>query len=374
MKFSVSKKILLNSIQRTTVRENYSENIIFEWLNLPCIKYCSPDGLLSQEDLFLLCFQFLDYIKQFDNFSDPKLQNKLRCIPYEANNLLDYDKYNGYAWQCDTEKLLLLMALHALTYIANIQPIIISDKPLSETARYRTPDPFEPLINDLGSIMSCEQSIWQPIASGISDSLISDSPFFQQSRRIIQQNAKTKANESHIAEYIKNYLKNPQRLSELIQNEVSNATNDDDNNLNDDNDATDYEQLQQLEQQIQQQKEQIEYLQADLKAYTQHSEGSVKICKGCKSKAAALFSAMFYAGYFQGEDGISGRDDIVGYILKYAFGDPRNNLRPLLSAYINYGGGANLDELKDELRKTIERQLGDALDDLKSIRKEANLT
>lgn len=364
MKFSVSSNTLLNSLQRTTIRENYSDNIIFEWLNFPCIKYCSPDGLLLQEDLFLLCFQFLDYIKQFDNFSDPKLQNKLRCIPYEANNLLDYDKYNGYAWQCDTEKLMILMALYALADLSNMQPFKENNKPIAEAFLHETPDPFQTLLTDLGNIMLRDLDEWEPLAKDVFESFTDESPFFQRSKQIIQQNKPLYAKETHIAEYIKDYLKSPQRLSELIQNEVNNATDDDDNldelnddyelnELNDDNDAPDYEQQQQQLQQLQQLLQEKDNELTELRKLVNEEpaeEVGIKINSTYKCKIVVLLSAMHKARYFQGI-GKTDRDNVLIYILKHGFGYSSKCISQTISQYKQNGG--NLDKIKFELSEAL---------------------
>lgn len=354
MKETIDFNILANGLNESAIRENYKDHVVFKWLNLPCLRFCSPNGVLTQEKLFYCCFQVLDFVKQFGDASRCVIRDELECTPFKIKRFFDLSKYNGDKMQCDKEKVLLITALEIL-----LRPITLCPWEEDGPTIYKDEFLYQALADNEQDMLLSNRDEWRNTSSYIDYCLTDGSHFYQ----FEVNSPNTGRSETHIVDFLPQYLISKQYISQEIENLPHKTTPENNNELN-----GDPEQIQQLKLQIQQQKEQIESLQTELQAYKQHPEGSVKICKGCKSKAAALFSAMFYAGYFQGEDGISGRDDIVGYILKYAFGDTRNNLRPLLSAYINFGGGSDFEALKKQLRKTIERQLDDALEDLKGIK------
>ena len=355
MKETIDFNILANGLNESAIRENYKDHVVFKWLNLPCLRFCSPNGVLTQEKLFYCCFQVLDFVKQFGDASHCVIRDELECTPFKIKRFFDLSKYNGDKMQCDKDKVLLITALEILLRS-------ISFYPWEENTPtfYKDDLLYQALADNEQDMLLSNRDEWGNTSSYIDYCLTTDSRLYQ----LNINNPRLDLYESTIVDFLHQYLISQQYISQEIENLPPNTTPENNNEIN-----GDPEQIQQLKQQIQQQKELIESLQTELQAYKQHPEGAVKIKDRCKSKTVALLSAMYYAGYFQGENGITDRDGAVGYILKYGFGDPNNKIRSLLSIFTNSGGGGDFEALKNQLRKTIERQLDDALEDLKSIRK-----
>ncbi len=101
----------------------------------------------------------------------------------------------------------------------------------------------------------------------------------------------------------------------------------------------------QLKQKLAELQEQNQQLHQNLLSYAH----SVRIANGMKSKAATIFSAMFYANYFECDNNLN-KNECVAAILQRIFNDSSNSIPQLVSSYLEKG---TLDQLKQELIDTL---------------------
>ncbi|MCI5681294.1 MAG: hypothetical protein MR293_04905, partial [Bacteroidales bacterium] len=101
----------------------------------------------------------------------------------------------------------------------------------------------------------------------------------------------------------------------------------------------------QLKQKLAELQEQNQQLHQNLLSYAH----SVRIANGKKSKAATIFSAMFYANYFECDNNLN-KNECVAAILQRIFNDSSNSIPQLVSSYLEKG---TLDQLKQELIDTL---------------------
>ena len=234
------------------------------------------------------------------------------------------------------------------------------------------------LLNDTNHIIPKDISTqwYKERGNDITAALTQDSPIYKRSSAIIASTDCCEIDELNLIDYIQGYMVSPQKISEEIATHKENCPTKDcpttqiivqktENNK-------EIEQLQAriktLEESLQQKDEEIAVLREEIETFSNKpTEGSIQIESKCKTKVAAILSAMFYAHYFHGEGGISDRNEVLTHILKYGFNYPTKSISQLLCPYVHIGG--NLEDLKDDLQKTIELQLNDALKDLYYIQK-----
>ncbi len=336
---------MANLAERQSIKDNYQDNIVYQWLKLSYDDNYSHNSLLTLEDLFFLSFQFLDYLKQYEDFSDCLLLNDLQCIPYEINKLLDHNPED--VRQCVTDNLLAFQTLHIL-----LTMIELPNEDLLEHSLVKNTDCF--------FTQQILPEWYTSVYERIEDTLTMDSQVYKHSSDIMSKEDYDTATKTHLIDYIQGYFASPQRISEEIATGKPNST------LSINNNEQDSPQLQQLKDELQKKDNEIAELKEKLNTFSQSSKGYVQINSKCKSKITAILSAMFYANYFHGID-ISGRDPLVGHILKYGFHYPQSSISQLLSQYMNSGTG-NLEDLKKELRESLEN----ALKDLTQIQNKKN--
>ena len=350
-------------IQENLICEKHCDNIVYRWLKRPCVMYCSRNGILTRENLFYICFQFLDTLKSSDP-SDCIFQDELLCIPYAIERVFAPHHYLDDLRQCGRDRFLTVLTLFTLMRLTGIPQS-------NQLAQY--------LVNDMGILIPNNlHGRWDSdIYDDIMELLTDSSPIYQQSRTNIHDPDTSRKDSPSLIEYIQEYMKSPRHISEEIAAQIAQRSEDtspatQQSPIPESPDAQQLKALeaavQQKDEELQQKDEEIAALKQELDAFLHPAEGYVQIASKCKSKVTALLTAMFYAGYFRGENGLSDRNQVVGYILRYGFHYSTNSIPQLLSAYMTTGSG-DLDKLKDELREALLSLFKDALDDLKEIQR-----
>lgn len=363
-----SMDVVSKGIQKNLIQQEYKENIVFRWLKRPCLMYCRDSKVLSQENLFYICFQFLDTLKQCNDLTDCQVQSEMQCIPYEVERIFDQSKYAGNTYQCMSDRLLVILTLYRLLCMIDC---MLDEPQVGVLAKY--------LLNDTNHIIPKDISTqwYKERGNDITAALTQDSPIYKRSSAIIASTDCCEIDELNLIDYIQGYMVSPQKISEEIATHKENCPTKDcpttqiivqktENNK-------EIEQLQAciktLEESLQKKDEEIAVLREEIETFSNKpTEGYIQIESKCKTKVAAILSAMFYAHYFHGVGDISDRNEVVTHILKYGFNYPTKSVSQLLWQY-TYNKG-NIENLKDELRSIIEMQLEDTLKDLVQIQKD----
>ena len=361
-----SLNVLSNAVQKSFIQQEYKENIVFQWLKRPCLMYCKNSKVLSQENLFYICFQLLDTLKQCDDLTDCQVQSEMQCIPYEVERLFDQSKYAGNNYQCMSDRLLVMLTLYRLLYMIDC---MMDELQIGVLAKYLLSDTNHIIPEGISTQWYAERG------NDITAALTQESPIYKRSSAIMASMDCCEIDEPNLIDSIQGYMVSPQKISEEIAAHKENAPTQDcppeqtivqkpENNK-------EIEQLQThiktLEESLQQKDEEIAALREEIETYSKPKEGYIQIESKCKSKVAAILSAMYYAGYFHGV-GLPDRNQAVTHILKYGFHYPTKSISQLLSQY-TYNGG-NIENLKNELRSIIELQLEDTLKDLVQNKKD----
>lgn len=328
MNYSIELKRLENSIEKKDIQEKYQDNLIFQWLELPCLRYCNKKGLLSREELFYLCFLFLDSIKQIDNYSDCISRHEMSCLPYKIKLLFDEDEYSGDSTQCSNDRLLLLTTLYTLLQLTYDQLLMAAAKGLTD---------------NLFDIIPSQPSTFNEMIYFLTDG----SPFYEQYSNDIFQ-----YEDQRLINFIQKYMASKQRISNEIER-LSTIQPKDNYSMQPNN-----QQLLQLQEELKKKDEEIEALKKQLNTHTLSDTNYVEIDSTCKSKIVAILAAMFNAHFFHGV-GKTDRDSVLGYILQHGFNYSTKSIAQLLSQYLTNGG--DLNDLKIILRE--------ALNDLHQIQK-----
>lgn len=358
--------IIKNAIQKNLIQQDYKENIVFRWLKRPCLMYCKDSKILSQENLFYICFQLLDTLKQCSDLTDCQVQSEIQCIPYEVERLFDQSKYAGNTYQCASDRLLVILTLYRLLYMIDC---MMDQLQVGVLAKY--------LLNDTNHIIPKGVSTqwYKERGNGIIAALTQDSPIYKRSSAIISADY-CEADEPNLMDYIQSYMVSPQKISEEIATHKENSPTEDypttQTIIQTQKSNKELEQLQAriktLEESLQQKDKEIAELRYQQETLQLPTEDCVHIKSKYKSRVAAILSAMYYADYFQGEGNLTDKNTTITHILKYGFHYPAKSVSQLLSQYV-YNGG-NLDMLKTDLQKTIKKQLDDALADLTNIQQD----
>ncbi len=364
MDFSLD--VLSKAVQKGFIQQDYKENIVFRWLKRPCLMYCKNSKVLSQENLFYICFQLLDTLKQCSDLTDCQVQSEIQCIPYEVERLFDQSKYAGNTYQCASDRLLVILTLYRLLYMIDY---MMDELQVGVLAKY--------LLNDTNHIIpeGISTQWYAKRGNDITAALTQDSPIYKRSSAIMASTDCCEIDEPNLIDYIQGYMVSQQKISEDIAAHKENSPTEDcpttQTTVHTQESNKELEQLRvqikTLEESLQKKDEEIAALRKERETSPKPTEGYIQIESKCKSKVAAILSAMFYAHYFHGVEGISDRNEVVTHILKYGFNYPTKSISQLLCPYVRTGG--NLEDLKNDLQKTIELQLNDALTDLPYIQK-----
>lgn len=360
--------VLSKGVQKSFIQQGYKENIVFQWLKRPCLMYCRDSKVLSQENLFYICFQLLDTLKQCDDLTDCQVQSEMQCIPYEVERIFDQSKYAGNTYQCMSDRLLVILTLYRLLCMIDC---MLDEPQVGVLAKY--------LLNDTNHIIPKDISTqwYKERGNDITAALTQDSPIYKRSSAIIASTDCCEIDELNLIDYIQGYMVSPQKISEEIATHKENCPTKDcpttQTTVHTQESNKELEQLRAqiktLEESLQQKDEEIAVLREEIETFSNKpTEGYIQIESKCKTKVAAILSAMFYAHYFHGVGDISDRNEVVTHILKYGFNYPTKSVSQLLWQY-TYNRG-NIENLKDELRSIIEMQLEDTLKDLVQIQKD----
>lgn len=362
-----SMDVLSKGVQKSFIQQGYKENIVFQWLKRPCLMYCRDSKVLSQENLFYICFQLLDTLKQCDDLTDCQVQSEMQCIPYEVERIFDQSRYAGNTYQCMSDRLLVILTLYRLLCMIDC---LMDQLQVGVLAKY--------LLNDTNHIIPKGVSTqwYKERGNGIIAALTQDSPIYKRSSAIISADY-CEADEPNLMDYIQSYMVSPQKISKEIAAHKENSPTEDypttQTIIQTQESNKELEQLRAqiktLEESLQKKDEEIAVLREEIETFSNKpTEGYIQIESKCKTKVAAILSAMFYAHYFHGVGDISDRNEVVTHILKYGFNYPTKSVSQLLWQY-TYNKG-NIENLKDELRSIIEMQLEDTLKDLVQIQKD----
>ena len=357
-----SLTIVANSILKNIIQQDYKENIVFQWLKRPCLLFKQDQFFLSQESLFYICFQFLDHMKQYEDLGDCQLQNDIQCIPFEVERLLDECNYPDSLreYNCTIDRLLVILTLHTLLRL-------LGDPKADRLSQY--------LLQDLNYTMphnfvNKNSKIYLSLQRGILSALTDESPIYTHSIEMMRNSDDyCPTDKMHLIEFIQTYFASDHLISNEIATSLAKGKPVEDVLTLP---ASDYQaeteqlrkQIADLEESLQKKDEEIAALHEEIETLATPTEGYIQIESKCKTKVAAILSAMYYAGYFHGVE-LPDRNQAVTHILKYGFHYPTKSISQLLSQY-TYNGG-NIENLKNELRSIIELQLNDAFDDLKDI-------
>lgn len=331
--------------EKQFIRENYGDNIVFQWLKLPCLTYCKPNGLLTHEDLFCLSFQFLDFLKQHNDHSDCMLHNELQCIPYEIAR--HWDKYTGNQQQWVTETLLAILTL------CELLQIVVAEDDEEDTVLYH---PEKSLSCNIYKIFpNCSKEHVSSVITDIDCIFTTKSPIYRHSSKIMLMADDCEAEKPHLIDYILGYMVSQQRISEEIETAQTATAQPSDNAS-----KKETQELEQLREELKKKELEIKELKEQTgNTPAQPIKGSIEIPHGYKERITALLSAMYYAHFFIGKDGISNRDDVLTHILKYGFHYETHSISEMLSQF----------ETNTEGLERLRKELNDALDQLPYIRK-----
>lgn len=353
-----SMDVVSNAVQKSFIQQEYKENIVFRWLKRPCLICGKNSKVLSQESLFYICFRLLDTLKQCDDLTDCQVQSEMQCVPYEIERLIPESIYDN-SYYCASERMFAIFTLHTLL-------CMLETDEAATLARYLEQDTEYLMRKTL-----LERSYFS-IYNDIMNTLTKESPIYQRSAQIMQSTDYCETDETHLIDYVQKYMLSPQRISEEIANQSAQNHNEEEQHIGQtEKNNKELEQLRAqiktLEELLQQKDEEIAALREEIETTAKSVEGYIQIESKCKSKVAAILSAMYYAGYFHGVE-LPDRNQAVTHILKYGFHYPTKSISQLLSQY-TYNGG-NIENLKNELRSIIELQLEDTLKDLVQIQKD----
>lgn len=354
-----SMDVVSNAVQKSFIQQEYKENIVFQWLKRPCLICGKNSKVLSQESLFYICFRLLDTLKQCDDLTDCQVQSEMQCVPYEIERLIPESIYDN-SYYCASERMFAIFTLHTLL-------CMLETDEAATLARYLEQDTEYLMRKTL-----LERSYFS-IYNDVMNTLTKESPIYQRSAQIMQSTDYCETDETHLIDYVQKYMLSPQRISEEIANLSALNHSEGDHHIGQtEKNNKELEQLRAqiktLEESLQQKDEEIAVLREEIETFSNKpTEGYIQIESKCKSKVAAILSAMYYAGYFHGVE-LPDRNQAVTHILKYGFHYPTKSISQLLSQY-TYNGG-NIENLKNELRSIIELQLEDTLKDLVQIQKD----
>ena len=352
-----SFNVVSEAIQKKFIHQEYKENIVFQWLKRPCLIRGKNLKVLSQESLFYICFRLLDTLKQCNDLTDCQVQSEMQCVPYEIERLIPESIYDN-SYYCASERMFAIFTLHTLL-------CMLETDEAATLARYLEQDTEYLMRKTL-----LEQWYFS-IYNDIMNTLTKESPIYQRSAQIMQSTDYCETNETHLIDYVQKYMLSPQRISEEIANLSALSHSEGDHHIGQtEKNNKEIEQLQTriktLEESLQKKDEKIAALREEIETSSKPAEGYIQIESSCKSKVAAILSAMYYANYFHGVN-LSDKDQAVTHILKHGFNYSTKSEPQLVSTYVRNGG--NLENLKHDLQNTITLQLDDALNNLTCIQK-----
>ena len=370
--------IIKNAVEKSFIKEEYHENIVYQWLKRPCLLFKKKQNILSQESLFYICFQLLDYLKQYEYLDNPQLQTEIQCIPYEIEHLLDKSKYPSQDWEyyCTVDRLLIMTTLYTLLRLLGIQEADVLARYLVVDINYKMP----------GNFVTRQNKVYSTLQNGIQAALTNDSPIYKHSTEMMHiPDCYSEICEMHLIEFVQTYFASDRLISEEIAAHLAKDTPIEDALILP---AHDYQaETEQLQKQIvelqttlqkkdeeiatlkeaaQEKDKEILALREEQQVSSLPTDAYIEIESKCKSKVTALLTAMYYAHYFHGVN-LPDKDQAVAHILKYGFHYSTKSAPQLVSSFVRTGG--DLETIKEELHSSIKLQLEDAMKDLTDIQK-----
>lgn len=373
--------IIRNAVEKSFIKTEYNDNIVYRWLKRPCLLFKQKQNILSQESLFYICFQLLDYLKQYEYLDDPQLQTEIQCIPYEIECLLNESDYSSLDWEyyCTVDRLLVIITLYTLLRLLGGQKTDILAQYLLVDMNYKMP----------GNFVAQENKVYSTLQNGIQGALTNDSPIYKHSTDIMHHPEHySETDEMHLIEFVQTYFDSDRLISNEIAAHLAKDTPIEAPFILP---AHDYQaETVQLQKQIaelqtalqkkdeeiaalkeasQEKDKEILALQEQQQASSLPTDAYIEIESKCKSKVTALLTAMYYAHYFHGVN-LPDKDQAVAHILKYGFHYSTKSAPQLVSSFVRTGG--DLETIKEELKSSIKLHLEDAMKDLTDIQKVRN--
>ena len=370
--------IIKNAVEKSFIKAEYNENIVYRWLKRPSLLFKQEQITSSQESLFYICFQLLDHMKQYEYLDDCQLQNEIQCIPFYVEHLFEECNYQEpfKEYCCTLDRLLVMITLHTLLRL-------LGDPKADRLAQYLLSDMNYTMPHDF---VSKNAKVYLALQKAIQNALTDQSLIYKHSIDMMQDpDYYCQTNEMHLIEFAQTYFASDRLISEEIAAHLAKAKPVEDALILP---AHNYQaEIEQLQKQIvelqtalqkkneeiaalkdtaQEKDKEILALQEKQQVSSLPTDAYIEIDSKCKSKVTALLTAMYYAHYFHGVN-LPDKDQAVAHILQYGFHYSTKSAPQLISSFVRTGG--DIETLKEELRSNITLQLEDALKDLTDIQK-----
>lgn len=328
--------------------EKHQDSLVYQWLKKPCLILSHDPKRLNPDSMYYLSCWTLDLIKPYKRFDDCRLVNEIQCIPHYVANLLAPQNYDGNIEACWEDR---MFVLHALSILV-------------ESIDY---DEYQTLAHYIenGIKEVVPEKVWNndlstdSIQARIRRELTGKSAIYTRSMKIYYEEEFARPKEKNLISTIMHYLVSPERFSEQIEKAAMPTPHEDGTQ------AALQARVEALEKALEEKDKEI----AALREEKEQAEQADKQCPVCiaptkKGKVVAVLTAMYYAHYFHSTS-LRDKNKCVAYILKHAFGFESKDVSQSISGMKNKETA--LDRIKEELRKTIESQLEDALTELEHI-------
>ncbi len=328
--------------------EKHQDSLVYQWLMKPCLILSHDPKRLNPDSMYYLSCWTLDLIKPYKRFDDCRLINEVQCIPHYVANLLAPQNYDGNIEACWEDR---MFVLHALS-------ILVESIDYDE---YQTLAHY--IENGIKEIVP--EGVWNkdlstdPIQARIRRELTQGSAIYTRSEEIYYEEELAKPKEDNLLSTLLRYMVSPERFSEQIEKAAATTTSEDGTQ------AALQARVEALEKALEEKDKEIAALREENEK-TQKADAicPIQIEGRKKQNVTAVITAMYYAHYFGSTD-LRDKNECVKYVLLHGFGYKTESVSQMISG-MNDKEHA-LDRIKEELRKTIESQLEDALTELEHI-------
>lgn len=328
--------------------EKHQDSLVYQWLKKPCLILSHDPQRLNPDSMYYMSCWVLDLIKQFKKYDDCRLVNEIQCIPHYVANLLTPQNYDGDLEVCGEDRMFVLLALSTL--------VGLSDDDDTQALAYYIENGIKEVVpekvwnNDLST---------DSIQARIRRELTGKSAIYTRSMKIYYEEEFARPKEKNLISTIMHYLVSPERYSEQIEKAAMPTPHEDGTQ------AALQARVKELEKALEEKDKEI----AALREENEKNQKAEIVCpiqiEGRKKQnVTAVITAMYYAHYFGSTD-LRDKNECVKYVLLHGFGYKTESVSQMISG-MNDKKHA-LDRIKEELRKTIESQLEDALTELEHI-------
>lgn len=328
--------------------EEHRNSLVYQWLKKPCLILSHDPQRLNPDSMYYLCCWVLDLIKQFKRPDDCRLVNEIQCIPHYVADLLTPQNYGGDPKACRQDRIFVLLALSIL--------VDLTDYDDYQTLAYCITKGIQDIMPEKvwnGDLSMDEERAW------INRELTRNSPIYTRSVKIYYEEEYAKPKEDNLTSTILRYLVSPEQYSEKIEEAAATTLSEDCTQ------AALQARVKELEKAIEEKEAEIAALRKEIEQNPKaETECPIQIEKGKKKNVTAVITAMYYAHYFGSTD-LHDKNECVKYVLLHGFGYKTESVSQMISG-INDKKNA-LNRIKEDLRKTIESQLEDALKELEYI-------